>query len=167
MIAVEELHAAEKAGADMFILCDDIAYTKGLYFSPEQFKNILLPYYRNLKKSIKGDKPIGFHSDGNIQPIIGTLIDSGYSYFSIEPEALPLDELLTGLPEHVSVLSGIKAEWLMGPDSIDSKIHEIIQFIQNIKNHYGRKIILGSSCGIADIQSLERLKVIYGILDEK
>lgn len=165
-IAAEELRAAEEAGADMFILCDDIAYARGLYFSPEHYKSLLLPYYQSLRKILKPFKPVGFHSDGNIQPVIGTLIDSGYSVFSLEPEAVPLMELIPALPSNVVILSGIKAGWLMGPGTIDDSLPEINEFIYNIKHRYGRNFIMASSCGVSDMQSLERLKVIYGLLDK-
>ncbi|SHJ81447.1 uroporphyrinogen decarboxylase family protein [Desulfofundulus thermosubterraneus] len=161
-LAADELMAADNAGADLLILCDDIAYKRGLYFSPEQFKSILLPLYRRLKNSIKGGKPMGFHSDGNIESIISFLVEEGYSVFSLEPEAMHLVELCRRLPENVIILSGIKAGWLMGPDLDDNQEAEMLQYINDLKNSC--KLILSSSCGLPDIRSLERLKKIYRLV---
>jgi len=162
-LAAAELKVAVNAGADLLILCDDIAYNRGLYFSPEQFKTVLLPLYHRLRNLINGDKLIGFHSDGNIESIITTLIKEGYSVFSLEPEAMQLVELCRKLPENVIILSGIKAEWLMGPHSGngdgDNEVTEIIQYIADLKKSC--QLVLASSCGLSDIQSLERLKEIY------
>lgn len=158
-LAADELRAADNAGADLFILCDDIAYTQGLYFSPEQFRSILLPLYRRLRNTISSDKLMGFHSDGNIESIIISLIQEGYSAFSLEPEAMHLVELCRKLPENVIILSGIKAGWLMGPDPDNNEEANMIQYITDLKNSC--KLILTSSCGLSDIRSLERLKKIY------
>ncbi|NHM27267.1 hypothetical protein G7K71_09770 [Desulfofundulus sp. TPOSR] len=161
-LAATELEAADNAGADLLLLCDDIAYTQGLYFSPEQFRSILLPLYRRLRNTISGDKLMGFHSDGNIESIIISLIQEGYSAYSLEPEAMHLVELCRRLPENVIILSGIKAGWLMGPDPDDNEEAEMLQYINDLKNSC--KLILASSCGLPDIRSLERLKKIYRLV---
>ncbi|GAW92039.1 uroporphyrinogen decarboxylase family protein [Calderihabitans maritimus] len=162
-LAAIELMAADNAGADVLILCDDIAYNRGLYFSPELFKRILLPLYRRLRNLIKSDKPVGFHSDGNIETIITSLIDEGYSMFSLEPEAMNLLELCRRLPENIVILSGIKAEWLMGPDLEDNEMAAIFRYIDDLKNSC--KLILASSCGLSDIRSLKKLQEIYRQLE--
>nr|WP_279221025.1 uroporphyrinogen decarboxylase family protein [Desulfofundulus salinum] len=161
-LAATELEAADNAGADLLLLCDDIAYTQGLYFSPEQFRSILLPFYRRLRNTISGDKLMGFHSDGNIESIISFLVEEGYSVFSLEPEAMRLVDLCRRLPENVIILSGIKAGWLMGPDPDDNEEAEMLQYINNLKNSC--KLILASSCGLYNIRSLEKLKKIYRLV---
>ncbi len=161
-LATTELEAADNAGADLLLLCDDIAYTQGLYFSPGQFRSILLPLYRRLRNSISSDKLMGFHSDGNIESIIISLIQEGYSALSLEPEAMDLVGLCRRLPENVIILSGIKAGWLMGPDPDNNEKAEMLQYINNLKNSC--KLILASSCGLPDIHSLERLKKIYRLV---
>ncbi|MGB9803563.1 uroporphyrinogen decarboxylase family protein [Desulfofundulus sp.] len=158
-LAADEIKAADRAGADLIILCDDIAYKRGLYFSPEHFKSILLPLYRRLRNAISSDKLMGFHSDGNVESIIHSLAEEGYLAFSLEPEAMNLSELGLRLPEDAIILSGIKAEWLMGPNLEEE---EIIQYINDLKNSC--KLVLTSSCGLSDMRSLERLKVIYRLV---
>jgi len=161
-LAIDELTAADSAGADLLILCDDVAYNRGLYFSPEHFKSILLPLYRKLKKAIRGSKLVGFHSDGNVASIIALLAKEGYSIFSLEPEAMPLADLCRRLPENILILSGIKAEWLMGPDPGNDETEEMIRYITDLKNRC--RLILASSCGLSDVRSLERLKKIYKLV---
>lgn len=157
--AAEELAAAEEAGADLLMLCDDIAYKRGLYFSPDQFDAVFLPFYRQLRNSVSSRSLLGFHSDGNIESIITKLSTEGYSLFSLEPEAVDLIKLSGILPENLIILSGIKADWLMGPDFGEREKNEARQYITSLKG--GCSIILASSCGITDKRSLARLGQIY------
>ncbi|GBF32362.1 uroporphyrinogen-III [Desulfocucumis palustris] len=162
-LAAREMEEAAKAGADLLILCDDIAYNKGLYFSPVQFVNILIPFYREIISAVKNGRVMGFHSDGNVWPVITPLLEEGFSVFSLEPEAVDLHELSLRLPEDVIILSGIKSGWLMGPGPEDADPPEVEQYIDNIKRNC--KLILASSCGLTGYKSLERLKRIYRLAD--
>lgn len=162
-LAAAELRAADNAGADFLILCDDIAYNRGLYFSPDHFRSLLLPLYRELRNYIRNHKPVGFHSDGNIESVIDDLIDGGFSIFSLEPEAMDLGKICRRLPGDAFILSGIKAAWLMEPDPNNSKDREIVAYISDLKQ--GCRLILASACGLYDLQSLERLKRIYRLVE--
>lgn len=157
--AEAEMAAAEKAGADLLILCDDIAFNMGLYFSPGHFKNLILPLYRRLRKAVGQGALLGFHSDGNIGSIIMDIYKEGYSLFSVEPEAVNLVELMESLPGDAVIISGIKADWLVGPDFGEKEIAEIKEYISSLVN--GGRLILSSACGIFNIPAMERLRRIY------
>jgi uroporphyrinogen decarboxylase len=162
--AAAELAAAGNAGADLLVLCDDVAYGRGLYFSPAQFAEILFPFYRLLKKEAGDGRPVGFHSDGNVAPVVPHLVEAGYAFFSLEPEAVPLEDLGRRLPEGVFILSGIKAQWLTGPapEEREEVEKEIIRYITGLKN--ACRLVLASACGIFDRGGLERLKRIYALV---
>lgn len=162
LLAAEELAAAERAGADLLVLCDDIAYNRGLYFSPVDYKNLILPLYRQLKGTVGGDTPLGFHSDGNIESIIAGLYKEGYTFFSVEPEAMDLIGLSASLPREIVFISGIKADWLMDPDIEEKETDSIKEYIYSLVS--GRKVILSSACGIARLSNLDRLKRIYRLI---
>lgn len=163
-LAAGEIEAARKAGADLVILCDDIAYSHGLYFSPDHFKELLLPLYQALKNSAGPNTPLGFHSDGDIRAVASIMAESGYTAFSIEPEAMDLDQFLAGLPDNIVLLAGIKAEWLVAPWGEDTAQKAILPYISRLRS--ACRLILASSCGIIDRTGLERLKNIYKSLDE-
>lgn len=60
-------------------LTDDIAGNGGLFFSPHQFENYVLPTYREIVKILKvHDFYAFFHSDGDITTILGFLIEAGF-----------------------------------------------------------------------------------------
>ena len=162
-MAAAELAAAEKAGADLLILCDDIAYNKGLYFSPQKFMSNLLPLYQKLRNSVK-ETTMGFHSDGNVEPILDCMTDQGYSVFSLEPEAMDLITLSRTLPKNATLLSGIKAEWLMGTeDTFFKNKKDILDYIASFNNGCG--LVLASLCGLSNVQNLNNLKLLYGLLN--
>ena len=161
-VAAAELAAAEKAGADLLILCDDIAYTRDLYFSPQKFKSNLVPLYQRLRDLVK-ETTIGFHSDGNVESIMDDMMDLGYSVFPLEPEAMDLVTLSRTLPENITLMSGIKSEWLMNPsDNIHKNKKEILNYVEDLSKGCG--LILSSLCGLNNVSSLNNLKLLYSML---
>ena len=162
LAAEKELAAAAGAGADLLVLCDDIAYNRGLYFSPGHYNAFILPLYRRLRGAVSAGAPLGFHSDGNIESIMAGFYNEGYSLFSVEPEAMNLIDLSSRLPGDVVIIAGIKADWLVGPDFGQRETGEIKDYISTLAR--GRRIILSSACGIPHLPALERLKGIYRLL---
>jgi uroporphyrinogen decarboxylase len=62
-------------GFDFFMTTDDFAFKTGLFFSPKLFHELLVPRYRRLASRLT--IPWALHCDGNIEPVLGTLIDLG------------------------------------------------------------------------------------------
>ncbi len=162
--AAAELTSAARAGADLLLLCDDIAYNAGPYFSPAQFQSALLPLYRQLKESLPAGRPVGFHSDGKVTAILPLLVAEGFTVFNLEPEAMPPAELDQKLPEGTILLGGIQAAWLMGPGAVDEQAADIRKYIAGLS--HSRPLILASACGISSADQLERLRQIYQLADQ-
>jgi len=58
----------------------DIAYTRGLLFSPETYKALLYPYHRRLIGFFRQrGLPVVYHTDGNVEQVIPLLIEAGIS----------------------------------------------------------------------------------------
>jgi uroporphyrinogen decarboxylase len=56
----------------------DIAYSRGLLFSPEIYREILYPCHQRLIGYFtRRGLPVVYHSDGDIRPVIPLLIDAG------------------------------------------------------------------------------------------
>ena len=68
----------KKRGIEIIGIGDDIADNKGPFVSPQMFKDFLYPEF---KRVVQGYKKLGFyvikHSDGNLNPILDMLVDSG------------------------------------------------------------------------------------------
>jgi uroporphyrinogen decarboxylase len=65
-------------GVDILGIGDDFADNRGPFVSPEMFRGFLYPEF---KRVVQGYKDMGFyvikHSDGNLNPILDMLIESG------------------------------------------------------------------------------------------
>ncbi|OGJ89589.1 MAG: hypothetical protein A2487_15230 [Candidatus Raymondbacteria bacterium RifOxyC12_full_50_8] len=71
---------AAHAGYDIIALVGDIAGQNGMFFSPEMFDQYDRPRFTHLINSVKAIRPdikIFFHSDGDVEPAIPSLIQCG------------------------------------------------------------------------------------------
>ena len=160
----EEVRAWCEAGADLVLLTDDIAYNRGLYFSPALFTRLLLPHYRQvLRTACEHGVPTGFHSDGDLAILLPTLIDAGFSFFSLEPEAMNLSEVRRLHGDGFSLISGIRAEWLSNAGGISTEAINLPREVSSLR-HIGR-LILASSCGLYEPSSAAFLEKVYRAAD--
>ena len=75
---IEIAKEAVRIGADIIASGDDYADNSGLIMSPQTFRELLLPSFRELVAKVKEDGSFFIkHTDGNIMAIIEDLIDSG------------------------------------------------------------------------------------------
>ncbi|KKM10030.1 hypothetical protein SY88_15385 [Clostridiales bacterium PH28_bin88] len=159
-LADTELESALRTDTDIILICDDIAYNHGLYMSPVQFHRLLLPFYERMARKTPNPTRLGFHSDGNIEKVLPSLIDLGFNFFSLEPEAMDLVRLKSSLLSKSVLMSGIKAEWLAsGWDQ--SRKEEIQEYVKALQGETG--LILSSTCGLFLPSAIERLEQIYNL----
>lgn len=87
--ALAEAEKFRKHGAlDGFALCSDYCFNSGPFLSPAMFDEFITPY---LKELIAGYREMGFyvikHTDGNIMPILDSLVASGpHALHSLDPQ---------------------------------------------------------------------------------
>lgn len=87
--ALERAHRYRlHGGLDGFALCADYCFNTGPFLSPRQFSEFVTPY---LKQLVQGYRELGFyvikHTDGNIMPIIGDLIEANpHALHSLDPQ---------------------------------------------------------------------------------
>ncbi|MCP3951809.1 MAG: hypothetical protein GY697_06255, partial [Desulfobacterales bacterium] len=77
------------AGAHGIIIADDIAYHRSTYMSPDFVKQHLLPIWQT-QVTVAGDLgvPVFFHSDGNLNAVLPTIVAAGFDGLQcIEPAA--------------------------------------------------------------------------------
>lgn len=157
----KEMEAWKEAGIDLLLIADDIAHSSGPYFSPEHFNQILLPLYDRFLSLNATNSPVyvGFHSDGDLSLLLPSLIKIGFTFFSLEPEAMDLLNVWQTYGRQVLIMSGIRASWLT-----------IQTFDYTDKNNFKRvipiligrgKLILSSTCGLFHPPSIEKIKEIY------
>ncbi len=75
---LELANLVKKRGVTIIGIGDDLADSRGPFVSPAMFREFLYPEFRRV---IQGYKRLGFyvikHSDGNLNPILDMIVDSG------------------------------------------------------------------------------------------
>ena len=87
--AIENNKRQREAGLDVALLCSDYCYNSGPFLSPKMFDEFITPF---LAKICKAGRETGLyvikHTDGNIMPIIDSLVAAGpHALHSIDPMA--------------------------------------------------------------------------------
>jgi uroporphyrinogen decarboxylase len=84
-----QLEMLAEAGLDVLIVEDDIADKNTTLISPDHFTEFILPYNRRLvDRAHEMGLKVVRHSDGNLWPIIDSILESGYDGLNpLEPQA--------------------------------------------------------------------------------
>jgi uroporphyrinogen decarboxylase len=115
-------------GFDFFITTDDFAFKSGLLFSPEVFKEMMVPRYQRVLKKVT--IPWVLHSDGNISRVVDILIDLGVA--GIHPNekgAMDIRAMKRNYGDRVCLLGNVDLNILgMGsPEEVDREVYELIR----------------------------------------
>ena len=156
---VNIITAAIADGADGIILGEDIAYSKGLIVSPKIIREIFLPRIQEIVASI--DKPIVFHSDGNLTDILPDLAKTGISgIHSIEESSdMNLRKVREAVGDNICLLGGFDLSnfYECDGEELASKVRDMLVLGQDCEPY-----IFGTSAGIIDESlSLEKIKLVY------
>ncbi|MBN1883636.1 MAG: hypothetical protein JW885_15820 [Deltaproteobacteria bacterium] len=105
----KEIDLSAKLGADVFSLDGDLAFDSGTFMSPDQFREFLLPYYREIIDYIHSKDLLVFkHSDGNVWGIIYDWIDAGFEgIHPFQPQCMDLAESKEKLGDTVCLMGNI------------------------------------------------------------
>jgi uroporphyrinogen decarboxylase len=161
---IEILRLTEGLGIDLILIGDDLAYSGGLYFSPAPFLDLLLPLYRILVREISKTKSVlGWHSDGDVSPILHDIVNCGFRFFSLESECVNLLNFKRTYGNRVTLIGGIRAAWLTEkvPDFATHK--DYLEEIKTLTREGG--LILASSCGLHHPKFLLTLKEVYRLVE--
>ena len=87
--AVEANYRQKAADIDVFLLCSDYCYNSGPFISPKMFDEFITPFLARICKAGREDGAYVIkHTDGNIMPILSSLIEAGpHALHSIDPMA--------------------------------------------------------------------------------
>jgi len=127
---LKQLDMLADAGLDVLVVEDDIANTNALLISPAHFRRFVNPYNRRLVKRAHalGLKVVR-HSDGNLWPILDTLIASGYDGLNpLEPQAgMDLGKVKDACGDRICLLGNIDCMHLLPegtPDQVDAAVRQ-------------------------------------------
>ncbi|MBE6608759.1 MAG: hypothetical protein E7633_09425 [Ruminococcaceae bacterium] len=87
--AIENNRRQKEAGIDVLLLCSDYCYNSGPFLSPKMFDEFITPFLSMICKAGREEGAYVIkHTDGNIIPIISSLVEAGpHALHSIDPMA--------------------------------------------------------------------------------
>jgi len=157
---------AIEAGAHGLMIADDIAYNRGLYISPAMMREIFFPALAELicqlsqiaQESRGKELPFFFHSDGDIQLVLGDLKEMGFKgIHSLEP-VMDLTKVREIVGQEICLMGGYSLSWFETGGV--AKANELLAKI--LPGRY----IFGSAAGILDSTlSPKALLEVYNYID--
>ena len=161
MTALDFLRGSE---IDLVLIGEDVGYRGGLYFSPDIFRTFLMPFYEAVLEHFRADHFVwGWHSDGNVATILPDLVSCGFRCFSLEPECVDLLDFKRRNRSRISLIGGIRADWLMAASGDREWETTSLREIQTLVGEGG--LILTSTCGLHDPAFLSNIRKLYRLVD--
>ena len=154
----EEVAALPRVSA--LWLADDIAFGQGLMFSRQLMRQHLFPWYRGIGEvAAHHDKPLLFHSDGDLRPILDDLIACGVKALQpIEPKAMDIVALKRDYGGRLCLVGNIdlgSTLTLGTPDEVRAEVGERIRTLAP-----GGGYCVGSSNSVTNYVPLPNFKAM-------
>jgi len=128
---------------DVFCMADDFAFNTGMMFSPDTFKELIVPHYRRIAEKIT--IPWVFHSDGNIQEGIELLRDVGVTgIHPIEKGAMDIRKVKKAYGDKFCIFGNVDLV-LLGSGSPAEVEKEVFELIRDVAPGGGYIITSGNS----------------------
>jgi uroporphyrinogen decarboxylase len=133
---------------------DDIAYHTGLMLPGEWIKSKVFTYYKQMAEiSHNFNKPVIYHSDGNLNDIINAIIETGFdALHPIEPESMDIYELRGKIEKKLCLIGNIRVHSLATEEP--AAIKELVKD-RLINFGYNGAYCLGSSNSVPNYVPFE------------
>jgi hypothetical protein len=131
---------------DVFCMADDFAFNTGMMFSPDSFRELIVPHYRRIAEKIS--IPWVFHSDGNIQEGIEMLMEVGVAgIHPVEKAAMDIRKVKKQYRGRLCILGNVDMV-LLGSGSPQEVEEEVYGLIRDVAP--GGGFIMTSGNSLAD-----------------
>lgn len=150
---------AAKMGFDLFWTADDIAGRTATLFSPEMFRELMVPHIRKVAERVheSGIRWI-YHSDGNLMAVIEDLLALGiHGLNPIEPMCMDIRQLKKQIGDRV-VLSGNVDVHLLANSTPDEVRTTTLSLLRDVAPGGGYMLASGNS--IASFCDLDCVKAM-------
>lgn len=149
-------------GFDVVLMADDIAFKTGPYFSPEIFRQLILPRVRKVAEKIR--IPWIYHSDGNFLPVIDDLLSLGMNgLHPIEPDAMEIAEVKRQYGDRVCICGNINVNTLAvgTPDDVREEVKQRLREVAP-----GGGYIMSSGNSLTSYCTIENIRAMVETLRE-
>jgi len=162
-VGIEALQRSNLPETSIWIY-DDIASNNGPLISPKAYERLFLPQVRRMVKAFKkaGAAHVGYHSDGDIRPVLDGLVNAGISILNpIEPRAnMDVVELRRRYGQSLSFVGGLCNSCIL-PTASDEEVRRHVEHVLSIADDGG--LVIGSH-SIGNDVTQERYELVMEIL---
>jgi uroporphyrinogen decarboxylase len=123
---------------DVLVMGDDLGTQSSTLISPEMYRRMVKPYHAELIGAIKSrtKAKVFFHSDGNIYPLLGDLIEVGVDLLNpVQVSAGEMGDtarLKREFGDRLSFCGAIDTQWALPYGTLDEVRHEVRRRIRDL-----------------------------------
>ena len=153
-------------GADMVVMGDDVAFKGRTFISPKDFHEIVIPLYRKICQEIP--KPVIWHSDGYITPLVEGAIEAGFAAVQgLEPTAgVDLGQLKVAYGKRIVLIGNVDSGGVLCQENFDAVRKEVRRCMDQAKE--GGMYMLSDSnslhagCNVQSVLEMMRYAIEIG-----
>ena len=164
-IGVEALHRSGLQSTSVWIF-DDIASNRGPLISPKSYERLFLPQVRRMVTAFKGAGAahVGYHSDGDLRPVLDGLVDAGISILNpVEPRAnMDVVALRRRYGKQLAFVGGLCNSFIL-PHGSNDEVRAHVDHVLSVADDGG--LVIGSH-SISNDVTQERYHLVMEILHE-
>lgn len=126
---------------------DDLAGTAGLLVSAEHFRRFVFPWYARMGRICRQlDKPMIFHSDGDISSVLDDLVAAGFSgLHPIDPKAMDIVDLKRRYGDRLALIGNIDMDFPLSRGTPEDVAAVVAQRIRDVAPGGGYVLSSGNS----------------------
>ena len=155
--SVKVIKNAQELPFDVFFVPDDIAFGTNPMISQSAFQEFCAPVMKNAFDVMK--LPIIYHSDGNILPLLGDIIDLGVDAIAnFEPSAIDIEEIKRSYGDKITLMGNIDLHYTLTQGTPEETANEVERRIKIIGD--GGRYILSSSNSLPNYVKIENVRAM-------
>jgi len=148
------LSHVNKLDFDFYWVSDDVADTKSPWVNKEMYEEFLQPFQKMVAGQIA--KPWVYHSDGNLFPILDSIVELGMNAIHpVQPSAMDINRLKAEYGSKVCIIGNIDLDYTLTrgtPDEVDREVKDRIEKVGR-----GGGYIISSSNSLTDYCKTENV----------
>ena len=159
---IKQSRQLARRGIDMIMIAGDIAMQQGMMLSPQMWRKYFKPRLRTWLEEVRRERDIYFmfHSDGNMEPVFGDLVEIGFDVINpIQPECMDVVGIKRRFGSQVCLHGTISCQRTLPFETPDDVAVEVRQRIFCCGQDGG--LILSPSNSIQPDVSLENILALY------
>lgn len=165
---LEIVRRAVAMGAAGVMIADDIAYQRGLLVNPIMLRSFYFPFLARQAEGIKTlGVPLFFHSDGNLNEVLGDLVRAGFDGLHCLEKAAGMDiiRIKERYGKVLCLWGNLDPGEVIFPRN-QKELREQVRSLLSAASPSGG-FIFGTSSGLVNGMRVENLEVIAGCLGEE